>query len=118
MKKYWFNIVLLIFVFSIGCATAGKKHLKNFSPSTVSSLKVGMTTYEIEKLFGPPDSQYLMTFGENTEEPWDGLVYKYYTIPDPKYQTIDARISNSFIFYAGGSAPQLNHWEINYKNMK
>jgi hypothetical protein len=119
MRKFYVNrcfVFLVLFILLIGCATTSKKRLKSFNVSTVNSLQVGMTTYEIEKLFGPPDSQYLMTFGEDTEESWQGLVYHYYTIRDPHYETIDVRLSNTFVFYANGSSPKLNHWKIQYTN--
>ena len=75
-----------------------------------------MTTHEIENLLGPPDAQYIMEFGENTEEPWEGLVYKYYTIRDPNYESIEVRLSNTLVFCATEAPPKLNHWEIQYKN--
>jgi hypothetical protein len=37
-------------------------------------------------------------FGGNTDMPWQGLVYRYQTVPNPLYEKLNVFKSNTFIF--------------------
>jgi len=125
-SKLAIYLLLLFYIISfvfIGCGasktsltqfrSSARSELGNqFTPAKISSLSVGMPVNQIEYLFGPPDVKETKTFGEDIGEPWEGLVYKYYTKPDPKYKYVERRFCNMFVFYLSKEPPVLNNWII------
>lgn len=118
-------VIVMIAVFSmlfLGCATTasykGSSKGRDFTQENVSSIRLGMAVSEIEALFGAADTTYNMTFGKNTDQEWDGLVYKYYGPRDTMFVFAKRRLINTFVFYTGTTPPALNNWTIEYTSQE
>jgi len=95
-----------------GCSPAATMKNSVFMTSSVSSIRQGMTTTDVEVLFGKPDVAYEATYGEETGNPWDAIVWKYYVDQDPDFQFEKRYRTNTFVFFRGNNPPILNHWTL------
>jgi len=94
----------------IGCAGGRNPH-SEFIPTNIDLLTPGLSVQQFEEIFGAPDLQFETEFGQNTDQPWKGLVYKYFISKDPAY-LVERWRTNTFVFYVGSEPPELNHWTI------
>ena len=79
---------------------------------TTYSLKVGMTTKEVQANFGLPDSTAVRQWGKDTPKPWPVLIYEYRInyLPGHGYMGY----INKFYFDMSYNPPLLHSWDIEY----
>ncbi|MBD3383318.1 hypothetical protein GF407_00185 [candidate division KSB1 bacterium] len=130
---------LLFLLFSLSCTTATKeggrifidgkvtsvsdKHpsnnrLESFNQNNIDQIEMGMSPNGIEELFGPPDMSFTTQFGSNTNMPWQGLVYRYHTVPDLLYKNLNVFKSNTFIFVEKEDKYHLEETNIQFVQLK
>ena len=80
----------------------------------MSTLSIGMPPLEVEQLFGSPDISFEMAFGEKTEKPWSGLVFKYYTIRDHEFKYAVRYKTNTLVFDTSNEPAKLHHWILEH----
>lgn len=94
---------LLALLFLSGCA---KKH-PEFTQPAVLRLEVGMTTDQVQALFGAPDEIRMTTCGQETKGgAWSCLVWTYEMGGDFGLDT------NDLFFNAEVSPPRLSSWDF------
>jgi len=69
-----------------------------------------MSTAEFKRLRGEPDVILKATMGEETGQPWEGLIYRYFSVRDTIYKTLLAKKCDTFIFQIKGDEAQLATW--------
>ena len=103
----------MLLTFFVSCATAPPPRHSEFTKKNILSLHAGMTTSEVEAIFGQPEYTSVRTFGAKTAKTWNGLIYTYNMgkHPEGKYENTDN--TNTLVFSLSFSPPRLNHWNIN-----
>lgn len=83
-----------------------------FTNANVMALKVGMTTDEVQAVFGPPDRMKSATCGGATRSgEWPCLMW-YYDVEKSSDGFVEEVKTNTLTFNARTSPPRLNDWEI------
>lgn len=81
-----------------------------FTQQNLLLLNQGMTTTEVESIFGLPDRTYFKAFFNEGGAPWRGLVYEYDMGYNPRGEYI--RNLNSLVFSIEHFTTALIHWDI------
>jgi hypothetical protein len=111
----WIVLPTLIVMLCVwGCSLFKVQYHPEFVVERVDMVRVGMTPAEVVDLFGRPDAQFKMVFGTDVGEEWEGLVYKYFTVSDDRYEYAERMLTNTFAFDLTKDPPGLNHWTIEH----
>ena len=119
MRTNQYLVLLLVVVgFTIiqqGCTTSytySYPGRSTFTIDNVDRLYTGMSSDEVQAIFGFPDKTYDVSFGKNIGQPWTGRVWLYFTKVDPKFRYVKRYKKNMLVFYPPGEQMRLNHWVI------
>lgn len=99
----------------LGCASTANLTYpghKTFTEENASQLEVGMSPGEVRGIFGEPDEELEMDFGEDVGEPWTGYVWVYFTEVDRRLKYAKRYKKSLFVFYPPGKDMRLNHWVL------
>jgi len=112
---YFATCVVLCSIFLSGCGTTYRYTYpghKTFIDENVALLHVGISSKQIQDIFGEPDEQYVGKFGADVGEEWNGRVWIYFTELDQRLKHVKRYKKNVFVFYPTEGDMKLNHWEI------
>jgi hypothetical protein len=112
MQRLTFTLLLLT-VGSACAPTTTAIRPRTLLPSAMTQIEVGVGPDVLTRLFGPPDSTYVMNFGKELGQEWQGVAWRYYTARDTRYShAVEFRRSVFYFYRTPGGDLKLNHWVL------
>jgi hypothetical protein len=114
MKMPQFTFALLLLLMASACAPSTTMiRPRTLSPTALAQVEIGATPEVITRLFGAPDTTYVMVFGKEAGDEWQGVAWRYYTLRDTRYAHAVEFRRTIFYFYRNPAGElKLNHWVL------
>lgn len=103
---------LILLAALASCASGSRVTLRPMTSMDAQAIHVGSSLAEVRALIGPPHRIDEVTFGEETDEPWDGLLAVWFGAEAEDFEYSRHYRSNRLAFAFVGRDTLLNHWEL------
>lgn len=109
---HWKTVCLILGLGALASCGGSRLTLRPATEAQLDQIRTGARPGEIRALFGEPHYVENVEFGEQTDEPWDGVVFVYLGQIDDDFLYATRYKSNRFAFALVAGDTLLNHWEL------